>query len=927
MQRLSSQAYGYFIWTMLLLAGAVRGQHGPALVNYTVAQYNAHNQNWSVTQSEDHTIHSANTDGLLSFNGNEWQLNRLPSGKIVRSVCAAGDRIYVGAYAEIGYWQKDKCGNYKYTELTPAVSAAWIEKEEIWNIVRSGKNIYFQSFSLLLKYDGNRLEKVGLPGSIMFLHQVDSRLLIQSLSFGIYEIFNDDHIELLKGTEFFADKIVTGITPMPGKMKQALLITTSRHGVFSFSDHKASHWHPEMTGYFVDVQINHSLLTKGGLLVLGTIRDGVLLFSADGQLQHHFHTANGLQNNTVISMYEDLDGQLWLGLDRGISVVRIHDSTQYYSDVAGTLGTVYTMAMHENQLYVGTNQGLYKSVAGSYFSLVKGTQGQVWQLFHVDDQLLCGHNEGTFSIIGGNASRISPVTGGWFFGGIPGRSDVLLQGTYTGLAVFRKRVGKWVFSHKVEGYTQPIKKLICQKPGQVWVAGPNTGVALLTLDATFTQVLKVRDFSGQQGGLPQHLNADLAEFEGQIAVYDGTTYFTFDTTELKFREFSWLNEGNADFLIRKIHGAHQNDWFKVFADSIVWMKGRTRFQLIPLKGNRDYHGIARLADSQVGFSLNEGYAVLDLAHPEWSAKERPLQWSRVISSTTGSCIPLDDSRSLELPFEENSLKIYFYDALFTFGKSYKYRIKPGSDNWKTCTSGGYTELTNLSPGSYEIEVLRMGSNTPTTLYLTILPPWYLSSWAILIYLVAIGSLAFWMIRLFNRRLMREKQRLELENDRILREHKIRMENDRLVQDNLMKSRELANATMHLVQKNTLLQDIKDEITAIRKTGDHVLTARDFQLIMRQINDNLTVQEDKNLFDQSFEDVHAPFLKKLKADFPSLSPADLQLAAYIRMNLASKEIAPLFNISLRGLENKRYRLRKKLGLSNDDSLSDFFLTHE
>ena len=88
--------------------------------------------------------------------------------------------------------------------------------------------------------------------------------------------------------------------------------------------------------------------------------------------------------------------------------------------------------------------------------------------------------------------------------------------------------------------------------------------------------------------------------------------------------------------------------------------------------------------------------------------------------------------------------------------------------------------------------------------------------------------------------------------------------------------------------------------------------------------NPIFSKDKNLFESSFNEVHEKFLLKLKADFPELSPADLKLAAYLKMNLTSKEIAPLFNISLRGLENKRYRLRKKLQLPNDANLLDFFI---
>ena len=79
-----------------------------------------------------------------------------------------------------------------------------------------------------------------------------------------------------------------------------------------------------------------------------------------------------------------------------------------------------------------------------------------------------------------------------------------------------------------------------------------------------------------------------------------------------------------------------------------------------------------------------------------------------------------------------------------------------------------------------------------------------------------------------------------------------------------------------------------------------------------------------MFEENFDQAHNNFFKRLKKEFPSLTPGDLRLCAYLHMNLTSKEIAPLLNISIRGVEIHRYRLRKKLGLSGDENLVEFIL---
>ncbi len=69
-------------------------QHIPDLINYKVSDYKAHNQNWAVSQSPDGWIYFANTDGLLAFNGNQWQKYALPDYNIIRAVYCHQDPLY-----------------------------------------------------------------------------------------------------------------------------------------------------------------------------------------------------------------------------------------------------------------------------------------------------------------------------------------------------------------------------------------------------------------------------------------------------------------------------------------------------------------------------------------------------------------------------------------------------------------------------------------------------------------------------------------------------------------------------------------------------------------------------------------------------------------------------------------------------------------
>jgi DNA-binding NarL/FixJ family response regulator len=116
--------------------------------------------------------------------------------------------------------------------------------------------------------------------------------------------------------------------------------------------------------------------------------------------------------------------------------------------------------------------------------------------------------------------------------------------------------------------------------------------------------------------------------------------------------------------------------------------------------------------------------------------------------------------------------------------------------------------------------------------------------------------------------------------------------------------------MTLIKKNELLLDIKQEVDNLKKESGRNVGNQAYRQIMNLIDSNISSEQDWQVFESNFNKVHEEFLKKLIELYPNLTPSDLKLAAYLRMNLSSKEIAQLFNITNRSVELKRYRLRKK-----------------
>jgi DNA-binding CsgD family transcriptional regulator len=146
---------------------------------------------------------------------------------------------------------------------------------------------------------------------------------------------------------------------------------------------------------------------------------------------------------------------------------------------------------------------------------------------------------------------------------------------------------------------------------------------------------------------------------------------------------------------------------------------------------------------------------------------------------------------------------------------------------------------------------------------------------------------------------------------------IQLNNANLKQDIDARNRELAVSTMNMVNKNKTLNTIKNAL--LKANGLH-----DINDIIKIVDSTIENEEDWNFFEKAFNHADKDFFTKVKQQHPLLTANDLKLCVYLRLNMSSKEIAPLLNISPRSVEIKRYRLRKKLDISRETNLNDYFI---
>ncbi len=923
---------------LVLFVSLSYAQELPPIINYTPKVYNADNQNWMISQSDDAYMYVANNQGLLEYNGAQWKLYKSPNETIMRSVKVIGDRVYTGCYMNFGYWERNTAGTLKYTSLSDSLKLEMKEDEQFWEIIQLDKWVLFQSLDRIYIYhtEDNTLKIINADGIITKLYKIQDELFFQVLNKGLYSIENGNKV-LVSDNAILRNSRIVGLFP---KGEQKIIITRNS-GWFTFDK-------DGLTALQLPYQIQNnqksiytSMQLSDGTYVLGTIAKGIFFITENGELRYHIDQKNGLSDNTALSLFEDIDGNLWTGLDNGINCINTKEPFKYYADKTGRLGTIYASIIHDGYVYLGTNQGLFYRSANttSDFTFIEGTKGQVWCLRVIEDQLFCGHDTGTFSIKQGTQERIANAQGTWDVKQIPGKKDKIIQGNYDGLYVLTKQNDTWTLDYKLKGFDISSKHFEWVNPTKILMNHEYKGVYELTLDENYQEVIEFT----KNATIKKSANTSLVAFDGNIYQANKNGIFKYDEASVSFQK---------DAILSTIF---ENDYYtsgKLVVDDVgyLWaftnnyinyvtkekLNGDFKVQRIAIPQSlrnemKGYENISHISGKTYLLGTSNGYITIDLAGI--GSKEYTIKINSVTNNTLAGEvreIPLQ-AEDQEFNAKENFLSFMYSIPVYNKYEvaEYSYQLEGLYDEWSLWSTQSEVSFENLPHGSYEFKAKARINNivTPNTASykFTINRPWYLSNVAIAVYVIftiliftAINSFYKRYYKKQRERLLEKKTRELAVKELEAQKEIIQLKNTQLNNDIESKNRELAIATMNMIKKNETLNSIKQELQK-QKTE-----TQDVKPVIRLIDKNINNAEDWKFFEEAFNHADKDFFKKVKELHPQLTANDLRLCAYLRLNLSSKEIAPLLNISVRSVEIKRYRLRKKISLAREINLNDYFL---
>ncbi|WP_230080267.1 helix-turn-helix and ligand-binding sensor domain-containing protein [Winogradskyella marina] len=921
---------------MVVFTIATDAQEIPPIQIFTPQDYGAEDQNWAIDQSLDNYIYVTNNKGLLEYNGASWTLYNAPNSGILRSVRIVGDKIYTGGYMDFGFWTKNEQGRLVYSSLVKHKDLSIKVEEDFWGIINIEGYVLFQSFEKIYIYNiaEDSFDIIHSDSRINKMFNVNGSIYFQKTDLGIYRIENGEQT-LVSSSEIIKRKEVVNIF----KSNSGLLFLTKEDGFFDLTNGEIHPWNQDLNNLLKGFSIYSSARLNDESFVLGTIANGMLHVDKNGKLLLQINQSYGLSNNTVLSLMDDSFGNIWLGLDNGINVVNLNSPYKVYTDKQGVLGTVYASAKTDNYLYLGTNQGLfYKLIdTNDQFKFIEGTKGQVWSLAIVQSTLFCGHDKGTFIINGTQAKKISSEIGTWGVKEVKGFPNLLVQGNYKGLNVLERVDDAWRYRNKIEGFNTSSRYFEFVNSNELLVNHEHKGVFKIKVDADFRKVIdysKLPISKGDKSSIATYNNRILYNYEEGVFGYDSTS-----ETFVKDTVLSKLLSGENYFSGKLLSDSNGKKLWGFSKDAIIYVEpgklsSEPLVNLVPIssevrKSKTAFENIHDLSNNNYLIGTTEGYLIIDLNKLELKALD--INLNRVgFGKHPDELFPSDLVKPELFSNKNNNIKFQY--SVTNFSKfattSYQYRLIGLYDNWSNWSLSSEVVFKNLTHGDYTFEARArsngMMSNNVLSYSFTIEKPWYIKPLAIVSYFI-FAILFIYILYYFNRKHYKKQQQKliankerelkleQLENQRQL----IQIKNKNLQQNIDNKSRELGMATMNLVKRNELLNNIKSELSKSKSLND-------VNKVVKRINSSINDTNDWELFEEAFNNVDKDFMKKIKAIHPSITPNDLRLCAYLRLNLSSKEIAPLFNISHKSVEVKRYRLRKKMGLDHEQSLSNYII---
>lgn len=772
----------------------------PPLVNYSIQDYGKERnpENYCVVQDHRGVMYFGNSHGVLEFDGEGWNFIQVGFGSFVRAL-GVDDRgvIYVGIYGDFGYLSPDSTGNLVFESMLNRLPLEDQFFSTVWKIHTTEKHVYFQTEEAIFEYD-IETEDLKVTYSETSFHTsflVASTLYIREREVGIVR-YDEGSLIKLKGTDDFKGYGVFGMHQLKD---DSLLIITQELGFYKWksdSIRKLPDTNPIPLG---QMGIFGSILLSDGDLALNTFTNGVLITDNNGKIKRAIDKGVGIRSNVVQYIYQDRDLNLWLALENGISKVNYHSPLSYFDEKTGIEGNVQGIIRFKDKLYVGTSYGLYVQDVGSYgarqFKNTNMVRDQVWDFSIVDGVLYIATTNGIFKTsTGENFTQLNRLNTAQIL--YHESKRVFIVAGVNGIFIYDKNFNeKWSY---IENFTTFLgAEIDPDDEHTIWLGTTQSGAIRLVDTVGGYKLDQYGDAAGLVDGLGKpiiyddrlvfgakdglfyfvHEDIMYEDLKGQLTpeeladpintkgIFD--RYILHDSTF--YGQFLLLEKGNErSWYCNEFKIGYYDNNLQQFKNRPFWGINYGRINTFYLEENGVLwvgaaEGLIRYEKNNLKKYESQFYSLIRTAR----VKKGTILFNGVYVDKEGRiALAQDPSKVPELVYKENDLEFTFSAPYFEdeHQPEYRYILEGYDEEWSEWLLKSEATYSNLPEGAYTFKVEARNIygqiSEHATFSFEVLPPWYRTTWAYALYVLAFILILLLGVRISSQRLKAKNLWLE-----------------------------------------------------------------------------------------------------------------------------------------------------------------------
>jgi len=744
---------------------------------------------------------------------------------------------------------------------------------------------------------------------VVYAGKLSGELIIQRENQGLY-IHAASRFRKINESEAHSGEVILDVLDLG---KGSFLLLYQKTAVVYDGDSFAP-WTAEGRRWIRSIDVSRAISNQEGI------------FLSDGSKIYHLDHEGVLRDEqevefSIQDIFADVSGRVWLAGNDNVTLLESNSAIELVHKDEGAGRSI----LHYNQNFLrGSNLGLY-------FSRVSARSEDYYTRRLLADPINALHQDGQDCIIS-HENGLSIYSNGYLRKIAEGYASnevetlldeeegVLIEATGEGLNIYESKYGRWRFLNHLYGIEEAVVQIVKDEQGRLWARTKSGKVARLKYDQELKTINpKFYDLPSAKGN---RLNG-IFLINGRPMLCASLGVYEFNSNLDRFevsKNFTRLF-GESSNLLYLFQDSDESIWYISSQESGVLKvtdrgleKSSKKISLPRLAGlvNSEDPYIAAIEGGPIVFGGREGYVKVKKEEVEKVGFTTTL-YSLENMNKKGEIIEtyfkLGKNRKELFSFTKKtrSAKLFFSTSLSTLDSIVRYSYNINDEGWSKPEKKNELDV-NLQGGRNNVKVrAHYGVNEMSnTLVIPIVlgQEWFMeveNQYYIIAALAFFLALLFLLVRSIVQRKNKRINVLEGDLSANNEENKVLKEKNEILSAQLISALNENDISYQLnkLQKENADPDLKK---AIKKLSKKLKSATPVP--------SASVEPDPD------------FIAKLKLNYPSLTKKDIKLCSLLKMDLSTKDIAPILDITVRGVEISRYRLRKKLELAKEVVLTEF-----